>query len=84
MGLPHYTSLDPDNISFAGIYGFHGYEILSTEIGPFSYAALASCSKLFAKFPTYYEYDCRYNLGMSEKYSRPGMRDYANLGNNYH
>ena len=60
MGLTHHicASLEADNLPFADIYGFHGYETLWTEIGSFNYAALASFATLFADVSIYYDRDC--------------------------
>ena len=60
MGLRHLISacLEADNLHFADIYGFRGCGTLSTEMGSFSYAALASFAKLFAKFSKVYDRDC--------------------------
>jgi len=51
MGLRHLISacLEADNLHFADIYGFRGCKTLSTEIGYFNYAALASFAKPFRK-----------------------------------
>jgi len=60
MGLTHLICafLEADDLSFADIYGFHGCEILSTEMGSFNCAALASFAKLFAIVSKYYAQDC--------------------------
>jgi len=44
MGLTHLICafLEADDLSFADIYGFHGCDTLSTEMGSFNCAALAS------------------------------------------
>jgi len=51
IGLRHLicACVEADSLRFADIYGFRGCETLSTEIGSFNYAALASVAKLFAK-----------------------------------
>ena len=60
MGLAHLICafLEADGLFFADIYGFHGCETLSTEMGSFSYAALASFAKLFAIVSRYYAQGC--------------------------
>jgi len=74
MGLRHLicVCLEADNLHFADIYGFRGCETLSTEIGSFNYAALASFAKLFSKFSKVYDRDClrKYKMLISGK-----MRD---------
>jgi len=74
MGLRHLicACLEADNLHFEDIYGFHGCETLSTEMGSFNYAALASFAKLFAKFSKVYDRDClrKYKMLISRK-----MRD---------
>jgi len=74
MGLTHLICafLEADDLSFADIYGFHGCETLSTEMGSFNYAALASFAKCFAEFSKVYDRDClrKYKMLISRK-----MRD---------
>jgi len=71
MGLTHLICafLEADNLHFADIYGFRGCGTLSTEMGSFSYAALASFAKLFAKFSKVYDRDClrKYKMLISGK-----------------
>jgi len=74
MGLRHLicACVEDDTIHFADIYGFRGCEILSTEVGSFNYAALASFAKCFAEFSKVYDRDClrKYKMLISRK-----MRD---------
>jgi len=60
MGLRHLicACVEADTLHFGDIYGFRGCETLSTEMGSFNYAALASFAKLFAKFSNVYDRDC--------------------------
>jgi len=64
--------VEADTLHFADIYGFRGCETLSTEMGSFSYAALASFAKCFAEFLKVYDRDClrKYKMMISRK-----MRD---------
>jgi len=71
MGLKHLicACVEADTLHFADIYGFRGCETLSTEMGSFNYAALASFAKLFAKFSKVYDRDClrKYKMLISGK-----------------
>ena len=71
MGLRHLicASVEADTLHFADIYGFRGCETLSTEMWSFSYAALASSVKRFAKFSKVYDRDClrKYKMLISRK-----------------
>ena len=75
MSLRHLISacLEADNLDFADIYGFRGCGTLSTEMGSFNYAALASFAKLFAKFSKVYDLDClrKYKMLISRKMRDP-------------
>ena len=81
MTHPTQASLDPDNLSFACIYGVHGCEALSTEIGSFNYAMLARFAEYFTKVPIYYDHDClrKYKMAISWQLAgqRKGLRHFS-------
>ena len=64
MGLTHLicACLEANALPFADIYGFHGCETLSAEMGFFIYAARTSFAKLFAIVSIYYAHDCLKNI----------------------
>jgi len=60
MGLKHLicACVEVDTLHFGDIYDFRVCETLSTEMGSFYCAALASFAKLFAIVSKYYAQDC--------------------------